>query len=44
MRYEIRWANGSWRLFDVDQYTTVELFFIKREADAACERANGARR
>lgn len=44
MRYEVRWANGSWRLFDTEQYTTAELFFIKKEADAACDRSNRVRR
>lgn len=44
MRFEVRFSNGYWKLFDTVEYESAELFYIKREADAACDRANGVRR
>jgi hypothetical protein len=33
MRYEKRWANGFWRVFDTQNYTTVELCSTSVEAN-----------
>lgn len=35
MRYEVRWANGYWRIFDTERYTTLSLSDRKKEAVAA---------
>jgi hypothetical protein len=40
MRYEVRWANGSWRVFDTQQYTTHSLVGTQKEAVAAVSRLN----
>lgn len=40
-RFEVRWANGYWRVFDTWQYTTMEpLQYTEREAVEAVQRAN----
>jgi hypothetical protein len=39
-RFTVRWANGYWRVFDTEQYTTVELRYTERDAQFACEQAN----
>lgn len=41
MRYEVRWSNGYWKLFDVRRYASVALFGDMRDALDACECANG---
>ena len=33
MRYEKRWANGYWRIFDTVTYSTVELCNLSVDAD-----------
>jgi hypothetical protein len=43
MRYEVRWTNGYWKLFDSDEYTDVGLFYVKTEAEKACAEANKGR-
>lgn len=40
MRYEIRWANGSWRVFDTLHYTTVELCATQAETERAVDTLN----
>ena len=40
MRYEVRWANGYWRVFDTDRYTTVSLCGLKTEAQAQVDYKN----
>lgn len=44
MRYEVRFTNGAWKLFDTVEYTDVALFFVRTEADRACNDANSGRR
>lgn len=44
MRYEARWNNGFWKLFDTQNYADVEIFYTKKELDAAVEQANARRR
>lgn len=39
-RYEKRWANGAWRIFDTIRYTTVHLCYTEADADACLPIAN----
>lgn len=39
-RFQVRWANGFWRLFDTFNYTTVDLAYTEKEALGACAEAN----
>lgn len=32
MRYEVRWGNGAWKVFDVQKYTDVEICRTEKEA------------
>ena len=40
MRYEVRWANGYWRVFDTEEYTTHSLCGLKKEAQSAASKLN----
>ena len=39
-RYQTRWANGAWRVFDTHNYTTVRLCYMQADANAACHEMN----
>jgi len=34
-RYQKRWANGYWRVFDTHLYTTYSVCLTERECDKA---------
>jgi hypothetical protein len=40
MRYEVRWGNGYWRVFDTERYTTHSLCGLKKEAVVAVAMLN----
>lgn len=40
MRYEIRFSNGAWKLFDTQEYTSVAAFGLRAWAEEALERVN----
>lgn len=40
MRFETRWANGYWRVFDTQRYTTVRLHWLLSEAMSDVARMN----
>jgi hypothetical protein len=40
MRYELRFNNGYWKLFDTFQYRSIEMFGLKTDAEAAVAEAN----
>lgn len=35
MRYEIRWSNGYWKVFDTRFYCSVEAFGLRTHAEDA---------
>lgn len=35
MRYEVRWSNGFWKLFDTYRYTSLDRFYLESEAVTA---------
>lgn len=39
-RFQVRWSNGAWKLFDTERYTAVDIFAMKRDALVACAEAN----
>jgi hypothetical protein len=41
MRFQVRFVNGFWRLFDVDRYEEVAWFGLQKDAQTACDKANG---
>lgn len=41
MRYELRFTNGYYKLFDTVKYTDVALFETRRECEQAVARRNG---
>lgn len=40
MRYQAKFSNGAWKLFDSHAYDDVAVFDTQREALKAAERAN----
>jgi hypothetical protein len=40
MRYEVRFNNGYWSLFDTIEYYGLELFHLKVDAEKAAAEAN----
>lgn len=40
MRYEVRWNNGYWKLFDKHYYTDAAIFGLKKEAEQEAAKAN----
>jgi hypothetical protein len=40
MRYEVRWCNGYWGLFDTESFARVDTFSLKTYALEACFWAN----
>lgn len=40
MRFEVRFSNGYWKLFDTRRYESVGLFYLKAYALAAAYEAN----
>ena len=40
MRYETRWSNGFWKVFDILEYTSTEVHYIRASAEAATTSAN----
>lgn len=40
MRYEIRFSNGYWKLFDTHEYCSVAAFGLRAWADEALERVS----
>lgn len=40
MRYEVRWSNGYWKLFDTKIYASVDTFGLKTQAAEAWLDAN----
>lgn len=43
MRYEIRWANGYWRVFDTFTYSTVRLVGTYNECNEHVKFSNSNR-
>jgi len=39
-KFEARWSNGSWKLFNTHTFAAVEPFYLQRDAVHAAERAN----
>lgn len=37
-RYEVRWRNGAWKIFDRHRYMDVAVFETQREAEHALAR------
>jgi hypothetical protein len=40
MRYELRWSNGCWKLFDTFMYASVYAYGLKGLAQEAVDQAN----
>lgn len=40
MRYQARFSNGAWKLFDSHAYEDLDIFDRQIEAEAAAGRAN----
>jgi hypothetical protein len=40
MKFEVRWINGYWSLFDTDEYASVWLYGLKKDAATQCAKAN----
>lgn len=40
MRFEKRWSNGYWKLFDTHFYSSVAIFGTEKECAAAVAKAN----
>jgi hypothetical protein len=40
-RYEVRWSNGFWKLFDRHFYKGFAKFSLRKDARAAADRMNG---
>lgn len=40
MRYQVRWSNGFWKLFDVQQYRSVAMFRLAAHAEEAAWEMN----
>lgn len=36
--YEVRWRNGAWKLFNLNEYKEVAIFMTQREAEDALKR------
>jgi hypothetical protein len=34
-RFQVRWANGYWKIFDTWRYCAVDIFDLKKDADNA---------
>lgn len=43
MRYEVRHANGYWKLFDTVRFLDIALFDSLKQAHAECDRMNAPR-
>lgn len=43
MRYQVRFANGEWRVFDTHEYTTVRLARSQRDAAGFTYRMNNGK-
>lgn len=39
-RFEVRWSNGAWKLFDTHWYSSIDIFGTAKEAWAALARKN----
>lgn len=44
MRFEVRWNNGYYKVFDTVEYADVGLNFTLKEAEKACATANSGRK
>lgn len=40
MRFEKRWSNGYWKLFDTERYTSVQTYRTEKECMKAVIKAN----
>ena len=40
MKYQVKWNNGFWKLFDTNTYNDVDFFWLKKDADEAAHWAN----
>jgi hypothetical protein len=40
MRYQVRWSNGYWKLFDAKTYASVDTFGLEAQAVEAAASAN----
>jgi hypothetical protein len=40
MRYQARWSNGYWKLFDMKMYTDLDTFGLQAQAAEAAASAN----
>lgn len=39
-KYEVRWSNGYWKMFDTEEYKSVAIFYLKTTADEAVAKKN----
>lgn len=39
-RYEVRWSNGYWKLFDTHWYCSAEIHFLRSDAIEAANWLN----
>lgn len=44
MRFQVRFTNGYWRLFDAVEYVEVEVFFSRIEAQKTADALNEAQK
>jgi hypothetical protein len=40
MRYEVRWSNGFWKVFDTKFYCSVEVLGLREQAVKATQEWN----
>jgi len=40
MRYQVRWSNGYWKLFDTQEYRSVDIFRLRAHAEEALSQVN----
>ena len=40
MKYVVKWNNGFYKVFDMQEYTDVSMHGLKTDADKACQRIN----
>ena len=40
-RFQVRFSNGFWKSFDTEEYTSVDIHLLKKEAVQAVRKLNG---
>ena len=43
MKYVVKFTNGYWKVFDMQEYLDVSMHGLKTDADKACIRMNQQR-